>query len=186
MWLYFSKLFTGRGGGGGWGGGWNLVLGLQFAYPALEEGWILVRISSDDKRQLYMSQDSLWSWPGSSTIPLRQCIPLEWIFSLKVIPMRIWAVTICYGYFSSMRRDNGIYFVPCAGDGARKEATVSFCCPPDWRGAPRSGPQGLRANFPHPPLCQPLSPHFVLTPTLWSLSTSSSLSIFSWNKQMRS
>lgn len=41
------------------GGEWNLVLGLQFAYPALEEGWILVRISLDDKRQLYMSQDSL-------------------------------------------------------------------------------------------------------------------------------
>ena len=167
-------------------GRWNLVLGLQFADPALEEGWILVRISLDDKGQLDMPQDSLWSWLGSSTIPLRQYIPLEWIFSLKVIPMGIWAVTICYSYFGQTRRDNEIYFVACVGGVARKEASVSFCCPPDWRGAPWSGSQGLRANLPLRSLVPGTVPSLRPYTNLMKFQYFIIISIFSWNKQMRS
>ena len=184
MWLYFSKLFTGRGGCRGRGlefGSWTAT-----ADPALEEGWILVRISLDEKGQLDMPQDSLWSWPGSSTIPLRQYIPLEWIFSLKVIPMGIWAGTICYSYFGQTRRDNEIYFVACVGGVARKEATVSFCCPPDCRGAPWSGSQDLRANLPLRSLVPGTVPSLRPYTNLMKFQYFIIVSIFSWNKQMRS
>lgn len=49
-----------------------------------------------------MTKDNLRSdpfLPWVAQFVLRQYVPLEYIPSLKVIAMGIWAVIICYSYF---------------------------------------------------------------------------------------